>query len=137
VGQLSALQHAVAVPPDLFSFAAAEHKVAPLEGLPARPAPGSGAQMDGSMSSGAAPNGAWLCVDLMALLCGFTADPAKRLAVLAMLEAPIKACPEVGATVVRWRGTVCGCACGCAAGGGAEQRRKRTLSDTWDVVLGV
>lgn len=83
VGQLSLLKYAVSAPPDIFSFQASERKMPPVEGL------------QGGKSPAGTPNQAWLSVDLLQIMCHFTVDTSKRPTVLAMLEYPIKHCPEV------------------------------------------
>ncbi len=51
--------------------------------------------LQGGKSPVGTANQAWLSVDLLQIMCHFTVDAAKRPTVLAMLEHPIKFCPEV------------------------------------------
>eukprot|EP00850_Spirogloea_muscicola_P015627 SM000121S26024 [mRNA] locus=s121:298001:312953:- [translate_table: standard] len=81
-GQLSFLRHAVAAAPDLFSFAETPRRQAPVEGL------------HGHKSPMGTPNQAWLSVDLIEVLCQL-AEAGHVAAIRAILDYPLKHCPEV------------------------------------------
>jgi hypothetical protein len=81
-GQLSLLKHAIAAPPEIFTFEHARRKLAPLEGL------------HGGKSAIGLPNQAWLCLDLYDVLSRMT-EAGHHSAVHQLLDSPIKNCPEV------------------------------------------
>lgn len=81
-GQLEFLQHAIQSPPELFTFEHAIRQQPPLEGLA------------GSTSSIGTPNQAWLCLDLVEVLCRL-AESGHGPAVHQILEQPRRECPEL------------------------------------------
>jgi CCR4-NOT transcription complex subunit 1 len=81
-GQLSFLQQAAAAPPDVFSWDHAARKQEPLEGLHA-----------GKLPTGTS-NQCWMCLDLYATLAALS-DSGHAAAVRAVLDVPLKQCPEV------------------------------------------
>lgn len=81
-GQLSFFQHAVSSPPELFSFAHSPRCQPPVEGL------------HGHKSPHGTPNHAWLSLDLLEILCRL-GEAGHVPAVRAILEYPLKHCPEV------------------------------------------
>jgi CCR4-NOT transcription complex subunit 1 len=90
-GQLSFLRHAVAAPPELFSWAHAPRRLL----LPA--------DCGSKASAAVLANGAWLCVDLHSTLAAL-AEADCLAAVRALLDAPAAACPEallLGAAATR------------------------------------
>lgn len=90
-GQLSFIRQAAAAPPGVFDWAHAERQQPPLEGLHA-----------GKSPSGT-PNLCWLALDLYATLAKLT-QSGHASAVRAILETPLKSCPELlvlGAAAVK------------------------------------
>lgn len=83
-GQLSLLMQATSAPPEVFSFESAERKLPLVQGL----APGR--------SPTGSPNQAWLCRDLLEVLCALT-EAGHFPSVRQILETPAKNCPEVRA----------------------------------------
>jgi CCR4-NOT transcription complex subunit 1 len=81
-GQLSFLRAAAAAPPEVLSWAHAERRQEPLEGLHAGRSPTG------------TPNRCWMALDLYTTLAAL-ADSGHTPAVRAVLEAPRKACPEL------------------------------------------
>lgn len=81
-GQLSFLKYATAAPPEVFSWAHAEPQQEPLEGL------------HGGKSATGTPNMCWMALDLYSTLASL-AESGYAPAVRAILEAPLKACPEI------------------------------------------
>lgn len=81
-GQLSFLKQATIAPPEVLSWASAEHRQEPLEGLHA-----------GKSSTGT-PNKCWMCLHLYTSLAAL-ADSGHSAAVRHILEHPLKGCPEV------------------------------------------
>ena len=81
-GQLSLLAAATVAPPDAVPWDASARRVAPLEGL-------AGGSPTGT------PSGCWLSVDLLAALCQLGDAAGQAAPVRRLLEAPLKACPEV------------------------------------------
>lgn len=81
-GQLSFLRQATAAAPEVFAWAHAERRQEPLEGLHAGKSPTG------------TPNTCWMALDLYSTLAAL-ADSGHAPAVRAMLEAPLKACPEL------------------------------------------
>lgn len=81
-GQLAFLRQATAAPPEVFSWSHAERRQEPLEGL------NSGKSPTGT------PNQCWMALDLYATLAKL-ADSGYAPAVRAVLEAPLKTCPEL------------------------------------------
>eukprot|EP00218_Dolichomastix_sp_CCMP3274_P016752 CAMPEP_0170132442 /NCGR_PEP_ID=MMETSP0033_2-20121228/245_1 /TAXON_ID=195969 /ORGANISM="Dolichomastix tenuilepis, Strain CCMP3274" /LENGTH=2427 /DNA_ID=CAMNT_0010367803 /DNA_START=38 /DNA_END=7318 /DNA_ORIENTATION=- len=82
-GQLSLLNHAVAAPPDVFSWAQSPTKQQPLEGL------------HGSKNPAGTVNQAWLSLDLIQTLAMLAENSGMAADVRALLEHPIKHCPEL------------------------------------------
>ena len=81
-GQLEFLNHAIQSPPDIFTFEHAIRQQPPLEGLA------------GNQSSIGTPNQAWLCLDLVEVLCRL-AESGHGAAVQQILEQPRRECPEL------------------------------------------
>ncbi|KAL2892492.1 CCR4-NOT transcription complex subunit 1 [Bienertia sinuspersici] len=81
-GQLSLLKHAIAAPPELFTFA---HSVRQLVSVDA--VPGLKSQLGQS-------NHAWLCLDLVEVLCQL-AERGHAATIQSMLEYPLKHCPDL------------------------------------------
>ena len=81
-GQLDFLRHATAAPPEVFSWAHAEPRQEPLEGL------------HGGKSPTGTPNACWMALDLYTTLAAL-ADSGHAAAVRAVMEAPLKTCPEI------------------------------------------
>ena len=81
-GQLSLLRQAVTAPPEVFTFAHAENRMPPLEGL------------QGGKSATGVPNQCWLCLNLYNTLCRL-AEVGHHSEVQQLLEQPMKSCPEV------------------------------------------
>lgn len=79
--QLSLLRQAVLAPPDLFSFEHCTAQLPPLTGLA------------GNASGIGSPNRAWLCIDLVRVLCNLADTHAT--AVRAVMEPAMQQCPEV------------------------------------------
>lgn len=86
-GQLSFLRFAVSASPEVFTFAHSRRLQAPLEGP------------HGSLLPCGSANQAWLSVDLVEVLCHL-AEIGHGSAVHALLEYPIKHCPELLLIVV-------------------------------------
>jgi len=81
-GQLSFLFHAVSAPPEVISFQSCGRVAAPLEGL------------HGGKSPIGTPNHAWLNLELLETLAKLS-EAGQSPGVHAMLEHPLKHCPEV------------------------------------------
>ena len=81
-GQLDFLKHAILSSPEVFTFEHAIRQQPPLEGLA------------GNVSSIGTPNQAWLCLDLMEILCRL-AESGHGAAVHQILEQPRTECPEL------------------------------------------
>ena len=81
-GQIEFLKHAIESPPEVFTFEHAIRQQPPLEGLA------------GTVSSIGTPNQAWLCLDLMEVLCRL-AESGHGAAVHKILEQPKAECPEL------------------------------------------
>ena len=81
-GQLEFLKHAIQSPPEVFTFEHAIRQQPPLEGLA------------GSQSSIGTPNQAWLCLDLIEVLCRL-AESGHGATVQQILEQPRRECPEL------------------------------------------
>lgn len=81
VAQLSLLRQAVVAPPELFSFEHCTAQLPPLAGLA------------GNASAVGTPNRAWLCIDLVRVLCSLADTHAT--AVRAVMEPAMQHCPEV------------------------------------------
>lgn len=81
-GQLEFLKHAVQSPPEVFTFEHAIRQQPPLQGL------ASGQSPIGT------PNQAWLCLDLVEVLCRL-AESGDGATVQQILEQPRRECPEL------------------------------------------
>ncbi|KAH8935189.1 hypothetical protein BDL97_17G016600 [Sphagnum fallax] len=81
-GQLSFLKHAVSAPPEIFTFSHSSRKQAPLENI------------QGQKLSYGTPNCAWLSLELLEVLCSL-AEMGHVGSVRALLELPLKHCPEL------------------------------------------
>ena len=82
-GQLSLLLHATAAPPEVYSFELpADRRLPHVDGLA------------GGRSPFGTPNQAWLCRELLEVLCYLT-EAGGFAAVRQILELPAKTCPEV------------------------------------------
>ncbi|KAJ7950880.1 putative CCR4-NOT transcription complex protein [Quillaja saponaria] len=81
-GQLSFLKYAVSAPPEVFSFA---HSIRKLDYVDA---------INGDKLQVGHPNHAWLCLDLLDVLCQI-AERGHAASVRLMLDYPLKHCPEV------------------------------------------
>lgn len=89
--QLSFLRQATAAPPEIFSWAHAEPRQEPLDGL------------HGGKSPTGTPNMSWMALDLYTTLASL-AQSGHAPAVRSILESPLKACPEIfllGAATVK------------------------------------
>jgi hypothetical protein len=84
-GQLSLLLQASIAAPEVYTFENAENKLSPVQGL------------QGGRSAFGSANHAWLCRDLLEVLCSLT-DSGQFPAVRQILEVPAKTCPEVSNT---------------------------------------
>ena len=88
-GQLSLLLHATSAPPEVYTFEQpADRRLPPVEGLV------------GGRSPHGTPNHAWLCRELLDVLCCLT-EAGGFQAVRQILEAPAKICPEVRVCIYR------------------------------------
>ncbi|KAL3516917.1 hypothetical protein ACH5RR_023819, partial [Cinchona calisaya] len=81
-GQLSFLKYAVAVPPEVFTFAHSGRQLAYLDAVNGHNFPLGNA------------NHAWLCLDLLEVLCQL-AERGHASTVRSILEYPLKQCPEI------------------------------------------
>ncbi|KAI3711268.1 hypothetical protein L2E82_41237 [Cichorium intybus] len=81
-GQLSFLKYAVSVPPEVFTFAHSERLVAFVDAV------------NGHKFQSGNVNHAWLCLDLLEVLCQL-AERGLAKSVRLLLEYPLKHCPEV------------------------------------------
>nr|XP_043622240.1 CCR4-NOT transcription complex subunit 1-like [Erigeron canadensis] len=81
-GQLSFLKYAVAVPPEVFTFAHCKRQLANVDAVYSH-----------KFQSGHA-NHAWLCLDLLEVLCQL-AERGLAKSVRSLLEYPLNNCPEV------------------------------------------
>ncbi|KAI8024154.1 CCR4-NOT transcription complex subunit 1 [Camellia lanceoleosa] len=81
-GQLSFLKNAVAVPPEVFTFAHAGRQLAYVDAV------------HGLKFQPGHANHAWLCLDLLEVLC-LLAERGHASAVQSMLKHPLEHCPEV------------------------------------------
>ncbi|KAH9627459.1 hypothetical protein KSS87_006150 [Heliosperma pusillum] len=80
-GQLSFLKYAVSVPPEIFTFSHSIRKLAYVD-------------VHGLSSQLGQSNNAWLCLDLLDVLCQL-AERGHAATIQSMLEYPLKHCPEV------------------------------------------
>lgn len=81
-GQLDFLKHAIQSPPDLFTFEHAIRQQPPLNDL------------KGNRSPIGTPNQAWLCLDLIEVLCRL-AESGHGPEVQQILQQPLQECPEL------------------------------------------
>ncbi|KAL3537028.1 hypothetical protein ACH5RR_000394 [Cinchona calisaya] len=81
-GQLSFLKYAVAVPPEVFTFAHSGRQLAYLDAV------------NGHKFQIGHANHAWLCLDLLEVLCQL-AERGHASTVRSILEYPLKQCPEI------------------------------------------
>lgn len=81
-GQLDFLKHAIQAPPEIFTFEHAIRQQPPLNDL------------KGNKSSIGTPNQAWLCLDLIEVLCRL-AELGHGQAVQQILQQPLQECPEL------------------------------------------
>ena len=81
-GQLDFLKHAIQSPPEVFTFEHAIRQQPPLNDL------------KGNRSSVGTPNQAWLCLDLIEILCRL-AESGHGQAVQQILQQPLQDCPEL------------------------------------------
>ncbi|XP_074263170.1 uncharacterized protein LOC141585978 isoform X2 [Silene latifolia] len=80
-GQLSFLKYAVSMPPEIFTFSHSIRKLAYVD-------------VHGLSSQLGQSNNAWLCLDLLDVLCQL-AERGHAATIQSMLEHPLKHCPEV------------------------------------------
>ncbi|CAK9174200.1 unnamed protein product, partial [Ilex paraguariensis] len=81
-GQLSFLKYAVSVPPEVFTFAHSGRQLAYIDAV------------NGHKFQLGHANHAWLCLDLLEVLCQL-AERGHASSVRALLEYPLKYCPEI------------------------------------------
>ncbi|KAK7287009.1 hypothetical protein RJT34_22414 [Clitoria ternatea] len=81
-GQLSFLKYAVSAPPDMFTFAHSGRQLAYVDAV------------NGHKLQNGHPNHAWLCLDLLDVLCQL-AERGNASIVRSILDFPLKHCPEV------------------------------------------